>query len=1246
MKIEIIKPNVALSKAYFKQSLNRDDIELFKANLIRMFSRIDDSESEEHNKNIVSDFLKDTFYKTAYEINTAGRKDLVVHLGKSNSDPVGVIIEAKRPDDKAGMINAQKPNAKSVHELIHYYLHERYIKNNKEIRNLIITDIYQWYIFDASEFERHFFNNKQFVKTYKDWHDGVLPSKNTDWFYQEIAKPFIDKEIKQLECTYINLREYETIIKNQDKTDDIKLIHLYKILSPQHLLKLPFANDSNVLNKDFYNELLHIIGLCEKKENGKKTIERLPQKQRNEGSLIENTISIIKTYDKLSNLENPENYGNSIEIQLFSISLELCITWLNRILFLKLLEGQLIKYNNGKQDFAFLNPKTIKDFDELSELFFDVLAVKTDERTQGINNKYSHVPYLNSSLFEISELERQIISINQLKDRFELPIFSSTVFKELSSGVKSHGSKPTLQYLLEFLEAYDFSSENSAVIQEQNKTIINASVLGLIFEKINGYKDGSFFTPGFITMFICKETIQKTVLQKFNTTYNWNCQSIKELYNQLQKPKIEEYNKLINSIRICDPAVGSGHFLVSALNVMIAIKSELGILIDKDGKLLRDYQASVDNDELQITTDSEPFQYNFRNKESQRVQETIFTEKQTIIENCLFGVDINTKSVQICRLRLWIELLKNSYYTEVSNYKELETLPNIDINIKCGNSLVSRFGLNGAGFANGQAQKMKLATQKYKDQVILYKSTTDKATRKKAEKEIERIKEQFSSIANPTDEDFKKLRLKQAELGETPMLFNKDEKTQWEMKVMRLSKEVVELEKAYNEKIKSIYGNAFEWRFEFPEVLDDNGSFVGFDLVIGNPPYYQIQYSDFEFKAIKNNYKTYEATGDIYSLFIEKASQIIQNNSIFSFIVSNRFCNTNYGFSTRKFLSTHNIDTLLNINNVDVFDEANVGTLILIVSKQQAKENNQINLYQFDELKPLEQINKTLEINSIKTNQKYFNEKQWVFKNNEILEIKQKMENSGNPFSSLKDIKINRGITTSANDIFIIDKKLANRFILEDEKNSEILKPVLKGAEIKRYNVIEPLNYIIHSFTNIKIEKYPVIYNYLKKHKSSLSEVYEAKKGQKKWYELRKCSYYADFEKEKLIWTRLSNINAFAISTNKEFSIDSTSFATGKNLKYYCAILNSKAVLFYFKLGSVIWGKDGIKWFGDFFDNIPIPKVSESNQKPLIKLVDKIIELKKSDSKADTSSYEEEIDEIVFKLYGLNSADIKIIDNV
>ncbi len=382
----------------------------------------------------------------------------------------------------------------------------------------------------------------------------------------------------------------------------------------------------------------------------------------------------------------------------FETALELCITWLNRLLFLKLLEGQLISYHKGDRAYTFLNSNRIADFDELNELFFEVLALRVNERSPSVQAKFGNIPYLNSSLFEESDLERATIRINELKNRLDLPLYGATVLKG-GSGKRLTGNKNTLTYLFEFLDAYDFSTEGSAEIQEQNKTIINASVLGLIFEKINGYKDGSFFTPGFITMYICRETIRRAVLRKFNDRYGWACSNITELYNRIDPGKLKEANETVNSLKICDPAVGSGHFLVSALNEIIAVKSDLGILADKDGKRLREYAVSVENDELIVTHDEHLFTYNYKDPESQRVQETLFHEKETIIENCLFGVDINPKSVAICRLRLWIELLKNAYYRRGTD--ELETLPNIDINIKCGNSLVNRFAMPASQYVCG-----------------------------------------------------------------------------------------------------------------------------------------------------------------------------------------------------------------------------------------------------------------------------------------------------------------------------------------------------------------------------------------------------------------------------------------------------------------------------------------------------------------------------------------------------------------
>jgi len=518
MNLSISIPAKALSKAYLKQSLKRDQIELFKANLARMFERIRTDEHEEHLKNIVSDFLKDTWYKQTNEINTSGHADLVIHNGNTSATSVGVLIEVKRPTNKSEMISPERPNTKALHELLHYYMQERYIKDNNEIRHLIVCNIYEWYIFDAVDFERFFFSNQKLVKSYKEWNDGLLVSTNTDWFYQEVAKPFIMKELDELPCTYFNLKDYERTIRNPSKSEDSKLIALYKVLSPPHLLKLTFANDSNSLNREFYSELLHILGLEEVKEKGKKLICRKPEGSRNEGSLLENTCNFLKSRGRLSGVSNLQQYGADADEQCLSVALELCITWLNRLLFLKLLEGQLIGYHEGDRSYAFLNSSRIGDFDELNELFFEVLAVRVEWRAESVRAKFGTIPYLNSSLFEESDLERATMRINELKNRLDLPLYGSTVLKT-ANGKRLTGSKNTLTYLFEFLDAYDFATEANPEIQEQNKSIINASVLGLIFEKINGYKDGSFFTPGFITMYICRETIRRAVVRKFNDRY-------------------------------------------------------------------------------------------------------------------------------------------------------------------------------------------------------------------------------------------------------------------------------------------------------------------------------------------------------------------------------------------------------------------------------------------------------------------------------------------------------------------------------------------------------------------------------------------------------------------------------------------------------------------------------------------------------------------------------------------------------
>ena len=311
MELNNLKPRKALNKAFLKVKANRLDIEKFKKNLISLIDAIKPCESEEFHKNLVSDFLKNTYYGAGHFINTKGRNDLVIHNGNASTSTVGVIVEAKKPTNKAEMLSLTNINTKAFQELVLYYLRERITLKNLEIKHLVATNIYEWYIFDAGVFEKEFAQNKKLVQQFTDFEEGRLSGNTTDFFYKEIAAPAIEALKQEITFTHFDIREYDSPLRNEDKKDDNLLIALFKLLSPEHLLKLPFANDSNSLDKAFYSELLHIIGLTETKEGGKKLIQRKREGERNAGSLMESAIFQLDNLDKISRLDKPSQFGEN-----------------------------------------------------------------------------------------------------------------------------------------------------------------------------------------------------------------------------------------------------------------------------------------------------------------------------------------------------------------------------------------------------------------------------------------------------------------------------------------------------------------------------------------------------------------------------------------------------------------------------------------------------------------------------------------------------------------------------------------------------------------------------------------------------------------------------------------------------------------------------------------------------------------------------------------------------------------------
>ncbi len=1304
MDLNILKPRKALNKAFLKVKTIRNEIELFKANLIGLLDQIDETESEEFHKNLVSDFLKNTWYSATHFINTKGRNDLVIHNALNAGSTVGVVIEAKKPTNKTEMLRTDSINTKAFQELVLYYLRERITAKNLEIKYLVATNIYEWFIFDANLFEKEFAQNKHLVKQFTDFEEGRLSGKTTDFFYKQIAEPAIETIKHEVTFTHFDIRDYDKPLRNADKKDDNILIALYKLLSPEHLLKLPFVNDSNSLDKTFYTELLHIIGLTETKEGGKKLIQRKKEGERNAASLIESAIFQLDNLDKISRLDKPSQFGGNNAERLFNVALELSITWINRILFLKLLEAQLIKYHKGDQSFAFLNCEKVQNFDDLNNLFFSVLARKEIDRNEEVKKQFVNIPYLNSSLFEPTGIEHACLFISQLKD-MKLPLLSSTVIKN-NNGQKRTGELLTIEYIFGFLNAYDFSSEGSEEIQEENKRLINASVLGLIFEKINGYKDGSFFTPGFITMYMCRETIRRAVVQKFNEAMNsrrlqpagngvkidpgfsqTNNQTIDDVYNAIgQHFTKDQANDLINSLKICDPAVGSGHFLVSALNEIIAIKSELKILRDREGKTLRDYHVTVENDELIVTDDDGGlFEYNPKSHESQRIQETLFHEKQTIIENCLFGVDINPNSVKICRLRLWIELLKNAYYTQnpqsnnpinpTNPNPNLETLPNIDINIKCGNSLISRYALDAD--IKKALKNSKWTIDSYRLAVMTYRNAQSKEEKREMEKLIAQIKNDFESDVAANDKRVLKLNKAKGELfalTTQTTLFDrtKAEKAIWDKQVKILTDTILSLETEL-EGIRSnkIYENAFEWRFEFPEVLNEEGDFTGFDVVIGNPPYIrQEELSNIKF-YLQNNYDTFDSAADLYVYFVERGLSILHNNGAFIYILPNKWMRAGYGNKLRSWIKQFSINSIVDFGDLPVFEEAT--TYPCLCSIKKAKSNSiTLEAAFIDTLSYPSGLDNYIEVKKFEVNQNQLQENGWMLANESVQILFQKIKSVGKPLSEYIEGKIFRGVLTGLNEAFVIDENAKNKLIAKDPKSIELIKPFLAGKDIKRY--LQPTNrdwliMIPKGFTikrnlpkdspyhldepmprygsmpeNIAWEwfsqNYPAIAGHLIKFKNKAEK--RTDQGDF-WWELRACDYYGVFEKPKIIYPNICKQPEFIFDISNVYTNQKCFIIESSDL-YLLGLLNSNLIFYLFK--NVLPKLRGNFYEPSYvyFKDFPVAFAECDKKEKIISIVTQIITIKKENSKNDTTALESEIDCLVYQLYGLTEEEIKIVE--
>ncbi|WP_423249148.1 Eco57I restriction-modification methylase domain-containing protein [Helicobacter pylori] len=808
---------------------------------------------------------------------------------------------------------------------------------------------------------------------------------------------------------------------------------------------------------------------------------------------------------------------------------------------------------------------------------------------------------------------------------------------------------------------------------------------------------------------MCKESIESIVLDKFNQTYNIECEKLTELRNYFKdnysykEDKRKEYLNTLLTLRICDPAVGSGHFLVSALNEMVLIAYELGLIAS-----LYRHDLRLENDEIIIhTPEDKVFNYTIPHSENDphhQIQKELFELKKSIIENCLFGVDINPNSCEITKLRLWIELLKYSYYIfeEGKNTNNLETLPNIDINIKCANSLISRFNLNDD---LKKIPNIKKKIQEYKDLVAQYKDPNplyplnkqdlinkiqdlkntfsltlkDPKTKAELEKAIEKHITNYNDFALDDKSLLTGLNYFIPSLFGTPKLSPKEEE-----EAFASYGRIRALRKKLDDALSGgEYHNAFEWRFEFPEVLDDEGNFLGFDCIIGNPPYIRQEHIKDLKPLLEKQYQDfYNSSSDIYTYFFALAFNLLKEKGFSAFITSNKYAHAKYGAKLRELLlKKTTIASYMELNALKVFESATVDTSIIHFIKQPPLKESVFNYYE-----PTQNDKNDLKNTpSLLMRQNALQTESFIFANTTLLDLRDKMENIGTP---LKDwgIQIYRGILTGCNEAFIIptekrDEILKNcddaqkdeKGMSERERTIELIKPILRGKDIKRYSYEWADLWVIFipwHFPNTGSPKdmeqneqdfsthYPIIYAHLLSHKDELLKRNKDETGKRyEWYCLQRwaASYLQDFEKEKIVYGEIVQEPRFYLDNGEcelgGFYAEATSFIlTGEHLRYLLGMLHSKLITFAFKTfyaGGGL-GESGYRYKKAFIERLPIPQITKSNKPKadkIIALVEQILQSKAKDPKANTQELEKEIDALVYQLYNLTDEEIKIIED-
>ncbi|HEV8080567.1 MAG TPA: TaqI-like C-terminal specificity domain-containing protein [Chitinophagaceae bacterium] len=870
-----------------------------------------------------------------------------------------------------------------------------------------------------------------------------------------------------------------------------------------------------------------------------------------------------------------------------------------------------------------------------------------------------NIPFLNGGLFECLDKRSKNKDIyidgftQQVKNEPIVTVPDYLFFSDapqnidLNNTFHTKGKKYEVRGLIDILSRYKFTIEENTPVEEE--VALDPELLGKVFENLlASYNEetettarkltGSFYTPREIVNYMVDESLitylcNSIVKEDDEKQQNALNEKLHHLFSYtVEEPQFidAEKNQLIDAIDTCkilDPACGSGAFPMGILHKLVFILGKLDPNNKKwkqkqSDKAKRD-KALAERMEDDKNRDAAIQEIDLRIKDIEKAfdqnnHELDFARKLYLIENCIYGVDKQPVAIQISKLRFFIALIvdqKTENNTEPN--RGIRPLPNLETKFVAADTLV--------GLEN-------------RVQLTLIDPNLEKQIEEK-EAEIHDVRERHFRARTPETKDKYRakdeiLRGELAKLLEQAGLFSPTN-----------AKRIAYWNPYDQNKAADFFFK--EWMFSLK---------VGFDIVIGNPPYIEHKKLKSISSVLKEQYETYSGTADIYVYFYEKGIKLLAENGVLSYITSNKFIKTSYGEKLREFLVKRKVEQIIDFTEVHVF-EALVSSCIVITSEAKSK-NNVLVSFATDELTSFGNLNEFISCHNLLIEQKTLGKEIWQLQSMGNLDIKKKIESSGKLLSNIRGVNFYRGVTTGYNPAFIINDEIKRELIKANKINKSVIKPLIQGRNIKKWEIKNngeyllfiPWHFPLHENPEItgnsaKAEKalrenYPELYEHLKSHKPDLSKRNKDETGIRyEWYALQRCaaSYYKEFDRDKIVWGLTADKWAFAYDDKKHYLPSNGYILTASNidLKYLLSLLNSKLSQFYFSFIGIMTAGGAYTLKHETISEMPIVEGNEISRILFISIVDYILFLyeKEENESGKIEEFEKILNGCVYELY-------------